>query len=362
MKCNICPNQVQDLIYLSQLDRSITSLCELYPQKTEIFFCQNCGHLQKTPIQDIESYYDKTYQILIDTEEEDQLYEVIEGRNIFRIDRQVEVVLNKIEIPQDARILDYGCAKSSTLKKLTQIRSDIIPHLFDVSEMYVPFWKSFVPQQNWSIYTVKPEWNESFDLVTSFFALEHIAEPLKTIATIERLIKPGGIFYCIVPNTYTNIADFVVIDHVNHFSETSLKFLLQTVGFESIDIDTDIHRGAFVIVAKKSTNVSRDVDEIIVDKTAVENLQEQTAIISHYWQEIANKVRDFESKQDENHQIAIYGSGFYGTFIATCLHDLERVNCFVDRSPYRQGKYLLDKPIIAPKELSNEIETDLCWS
>jgi SAM-dependent methyltransferase len=356
VKCNICNHQLVTPIFSSKENISITSLCEVYPQKTEVFFCENCGHLQTTPLIDIEKYYDLSYKILIDTEEEDQLYQAIDGQKKYRIDHQLETLLNKVVVPQNAQILDYGCAKSATFKKLVQIRTDLTPHLFDVSEMYIPFWEKFVQPDNWATYIVKPEWEEYFDLVTSFFALEHVAKPEEMLIAIDRLLKPGGVFYGIVPNTYTNIADFVVIDHVNHFSESSLEFLLKNTGFESIDIDTESHNGAFVVTAKKkSTNRSSQLENWS-SQDAIANLEQQANLIAEYWHNITAKVRNFESEHHDSQSVAIYGSGFYGTLIATCLKNLDRVECFVDLSPYRQGKYLLEKPIVSPQELSRSIE------
>lgn len=356
VNCNICKYPLAVSIFSSKENISITSLCEVHPQKTEVFFCKNCGHLQTTPLSDLEAYYDLSYKILIDTEEEDQLYQVIDGQKKYRIDHQVETLLNKVILPQDARILDYGCAKSTTFKKLVQIRSDLTPHLFDVSEMYLAFWEKFVQADNWATYTVKPEWDEYFDLATSFFALEHVAKPEEMLMTIERLLKPGGVFYGIIPNTYTNIADFVVIDHINHFSKSSLEFLLKNTGFESIDIDTESHKGAFIITANKKLIRNSPLLEKLSSQDSITNLEQQATSIAEYWYNITTKVRSFELEHCDSESVAIYGSGFYGTFIATCLENLNRIECFIDLSPYRQGKYLLEKPILSPQDLNKSTE------
>ena len=356
MNCNICKYPLATAIFSSKENVSITSLCEVHLQKTEVFFCKNCGHLQTTPLVDLEEYYDRSYKILIDTEEEDQLYQSIDGKPKYRIDHQVATLVSKVILPQDAQILDYGCAKSATFKKLIATRTDLTPHLFDVSEMYIPFWKKFVRPNNWATYTVKSEWDEYFDLVTSFFALEHVAKPEEMLMTIDRLLKPGGVFYGIVPNTYTNIADFVVIDHVNHFSKSSLEFLLNNTGFEAIDIDAESHSGAFVITARKKLTHNSSPLENPSSQDSIANLEQQATSIAEYWYNITAKVRSFEAEHRNSESVAIYGSGFYGTFIATCLENLERVECFIDLSPYRQGKYLLEKPILSPQDLNKSTE------
>ena len=83
------------------------------------------------------------------------------------------------------------------------------------------------------------------------------------------------------------------------------------------------------------------------------------AEMANYWTEIEQRIRA-HSRPQAAHELgpaAIYGSGFYGTFVASRLADLDRVQCFVDQSPFRQGKTLLNKPIIAPEQLPNDIRT-----
>ena len=53
VKCNVCQRSIENPLYVSENNLSITSLCEIYPQETEVFFCNNCGHLQTTEINNI---------------------------------------------------------------------------------------------------------------------------------------------------------------------------------------------------------------------------------------------------------------------------------------------------------------------
>jgi hypothetical protein len=83
----------------------------------------------------------------------------------------------------------------------------------------------------------------------------------------------------------------------------------------------------------------------------------QVRRIAEYWQGIGDRVRRFEAEHADGKASAIYGSGFYGAFIATCLSRPEQVSCFLDRNPYRQGKQLFGKPVIAPEALAPSVRT-----
>lgn len=345
--CNVCQQPLGAPLYQSARAVSITSLCEVRPERTTVSFCAACGHLQTEALPDLGAYYDRDYQILINSEEEDQLYAVVAGRKVFRTEHQVGTLLAKAPPPARARVLDYGCAKSSTLRRVCELRPDIEPHVFDVSDRYQPYWNRFVRPEHCALYTPKPEWAGRFHLVTSFFALEHVADPRALTRTVATLLQPGGCFYCIVPNVYTNTADFVVADHVNHFSATSLRRLMHESGLEITSLDDQAHSSAWVLVATKPGTPSTRP----TDRDEVAALDRQARELAAYWQGFAERVRAFETGQAHAGKVAIYGSGFYGTFIAACLAHPERVACFLDQNPHRQRQRLLDQPILPPEQL-----------
>lgn len=351
--CNICQEPLISPIYSTPSSVSITSLCELIPYSSQVYSCQNCEHTLTSPLENIEEYYSENYKILVDSEEEDQIVSFPDGHKVFRFELQVRTILEKIDIPKNARVLDYGCAKSTTLKNICEQRQDISPYLFDVSENYIPFWKRFVKPSNWAINKPKADWKKAFDIVTSFFSLEHVSEPVEMVKNIYGLLKDDGIFYFIVPNMFANIADFVVVDHVNHFSVSSIHTLLNLAGFVVIEIDEDVHYGAFVIVAQKNTGTSMNNQK----QKLTDKMGKSVTNISEYWQNISNSITEYESKHDDVDNIsAIYGSGFYGTFIASCLRNIDRVKIFIDQNPYRQGMHLLNKEIISPDQVTDDVK------
>jgi len=351
IQCNICSEQLSNPVFISP-GKSITSLCEILPGKTEVYFCGNCGHVQTLALENIESYYDTDYKILIDSEEEDQLYQVIGDKKIFRFDHQVNMLLEKLKLPSGASILDFGCAKATTLKKLLTVRNDLDAYVFDVSKMYIPFWDKFIPKQNQATYTTPAEWNGKFDFIQSFFVMEHVAKPNEMLDQVHSLLKTGGQIYFIVPNVSTNIADFVVADHVNHFSRCSLLHLFSSVGFTDVSIDDQSHNGAFIVYARKSassTGVRCNSAEVGFYSAKVKDM-------ANFWNTLSQKIISFENENKYISTAAIYGSGFYGTFISTCLRDFDKVKYFVDNNPFRQGKELLGKPVVSPADPGNDVE------
>ena len=351
MNCNICHSPLGAPIYESS--RSLTSLCEVSDEATRVRFCAHCGHLQTDELADAAAFYDEEYEILTNSEEEDQIYEVQDGRNVFRTEHQVNVLLEKLDLPDGAGILDFGCAKSSTMRSLTEKRSNIRVHLYDISDRYQAFWEKFVAPENTATYEVPAEWQNRFEVVTSFFSLEHITEPAAIVRQIAGLLKPGGVFYGIVPNVFTNTADFLVIDHVNHFTESSLDYLLRSAGFSSVTVDADAHRGALVFSATiPDSGADSGSQEIAGTHTSV---QERVDAIAAYWNNAAASIAEQEAALPEGAVSAMYGAGFYGSFIRAALREPALIRFIVDQNPYLQGKMLGGAPVVAPADLPDDV-------
>lgn len=355
MKCNVCSTEMGRPVYESAV--SLTSLCDIFPEPTRVRICANCGHLQTDELADAASFYDADYTILTDSDEEDQIYEVREGDTVYRTEHQLNVFVDKVSVEPGTKILDFGCAKSSMMRSLLASRPGIEPYLYDVSDRYLPFWEKFLEPSRWAIYDLPSDWDGKFDVVTSFFSLEHITQPSDVVAQISRLLKPGGIFYGIVPNVITNSADFIVIDHVNHFTRSSLNCLLTSCGLHVQDIDDSSHRGAFVFVAGRSADGARKAWR--PDNAEVDACTQQTGELAEFWDNAGGRVRDFETGLEADDQVSVYGAGFYGAFIRSCLRHPDRIRCVVDQNPYLQGGDLGGAPIVTPDDLPQDVNAML---
>jgi SAM-dependent methyltransferase len=336
-------------VYRSPTPVSITSICTLLPRPTEVYFCAYCGHLQTPDLQHSGQYYDTHYKILADSEDEDQIYRIDNGKIVYRAQHQLDTLLATLTIPRGARVLDYGCAKAATSRRLLERRSDVVLYLFDVSRDYASYWENLATDDHRATYSLPDSWRGQLDVVVSYFVLEHVNDAFDVVSRIHTLLRPGGAFYFVVPDLLANIGDFVVADHVNHFTPASIHHMLAAIGFEAIEVDAKSHLSAYVVSARKTAVVARTIPP--PDAELARRVQEMAA----YWQSFGDRAREFE-RANQGRISAIYGSGFYGTFVAACLEEPAAVSCFLDQNPYRQGKTLLNKPILPPAELPAGVE------
>ncbi|WP_340160873.1 methyltransferase domain-containing protein [uncultured Hoeflea sp.] len=350
--CNVCGSGDFDIIFKSRSAQSLTSLCQLRPGAVEVGFCRNCGHLGTNALDDVEAFYESDYTFLLDSVDEDQIYETDGDTVIYRTDHQLRVLEQKQDIAAGMKVLDYGCAKADMARRLKSSNNEVDIHLFDVSRMYLPFWDKITDENHWALHETPDAWAGQFDLVMSFFAFEHIPDPAASMAHVASLLKTGGAFYAVIPDVFGNIADFVVSDHVNHFTPPSMTCLLSAAGFTNIEIDTSIHRGAMVVRGVKSAQV---VGAALPDQVQITAYKDEAKQVAAFWDEIGEVIGKHEAEAEA--PAAIYGSGFYGAYIYSQLAQPENVRCFLDKSPYQQGRTLFDVPIVAPSELASETRT-----
>lgn len=86
---------------------------------------------------------------------------------------------------------------------------------------------------------------ESFDAITCFDVLEHVYEPRKVLEKVRYWLKPGGIFYTLLPNIDSGEARLFksywygleLPRHISHFSPDSLRYLAHSVGLEGVSVE-----------------------------------------------------------------------------------------------------------------------------
>ena len=87
---------------------------------------------------------------------------------------------------------------------------------------------------------------ESFDVVTCFHVFEHLYQPMAVLERVAKWLKPGGIFYLMVPNIDSAGAKIFgsywyaleLPRHLYHFSPKSLATMANSVGMEKMSLTT----------------------------------------------------------------------------------------------------------------------------
>jgi 2-polyprenyl-3-methyl-5-hydroxy-6-metoxy-1,4-benzoquinol methylase len=87
---------------------------------------------------------------------------------------------------------------------------------------------------------------ESFDVVTCFDVLEHLYHPRQVVAKVMEWLKPGGLFFVVLPNVESWEAQIFgsywygleLPRHFTHFSPQALRNLMAAEHFEEVSLAT----------------------------------------------------------------------------------------------------------------------------
>lgn len=349
--CRVCGSHIAKASYEASAP-ALTSMMAFIDVPTLAYVCDECGHAQCADLPDIETFYDTTYRISLESDDHDQIFAVAAGGTpIYRTDHQAAIGLRLLDLPQGASILDYGAGKADTLRKMCVARADLHPHVFDVSRDYVPAWNGWVKPENQASYIVPEAWTGRFQAIISHFVIEHVAEPVSFLRTLHGLLAPGGRLLLSMPDVSANPGDMTVADHLNHFSVASLKRALALSGFALETVDSTAFPGAFFIVA---VGGERPVTSAADRQEAADAAQKAREICA-FWEQATIRIDD-AAKQFSGKRAAVYGSGFYGSWICSRIEADVDFKAFLDQNPKLQGSVHFNRPVLPPSKLDDDVD------
>ena len=94
--CNVCESVLSSRLYESLGSVSVTTMNQVIDGTTEVYFCTHCGHAQTSELPSLVEYYANEYEINSASDEEDQLYKIVDGQKIYRAAHQASVLMSKV--------------------------------------------------------------------------------------------------------------------------------------------------------------------------------------------------------------------------------------------------------------------------
>jgi ubiquinone/menaquinone biosynthesis C-methylase UbiE len=138
------------------------------------------------------------------------------------------------------RLLDVGCGYGFFLSQMRSLGFEV--QGIDISETALTYAREQMDLivSNHKIQEFK---DQSFDILTAFYVIEHVPDPRNMLKEFYRVLKPGGFLLLRWPHTapLTLLTrwwhDFRLHDvpsHLTDFSPTTLKRMLETLGFYDV--------------------------------------------------------------------------------------------------------------------------------
>jgi 2-polyprenyl-3-methyl-5-hydroxy-6-metoxy-1,4-benzoquinol methylase len=239
--CNLCGSTDSVVLYPSTLldnesDHDVARYnctCSGYGQHYTIVRCRQCGLVYTNPRR-------KADDILDDYEEvEDPLYlEEREGR-VLTFRRNLRPLERLAPPVNGAQSLDVGC-HVGVFVEIARERG------WDAWGVEPSRWAAAQAQAR-GLQVVTGTLRQvafqpaSFDVVTMWDVIEHLADPRKEIAEIYRILKPGGLLSVHTINIESPFArlmghrwPWLMEMHLFYFSPRTLRQMLEQVGFRAL--------------------------------------------------------------------------------------------------------------------------------
>lgn len=257
--CSVCENGNFSAVYL-QRDKSMNG------QKHFLLIkCNNCGTIIINPAPnafDMRKAYPKDdyYSFKrIDTSSWKLILKLI-----FYDTPLLNKLVRRTILKPKIKLLDIGCGSGQFIFEMK---------LFGLKVLGVEpgdFNEKSAKQQG--IRIIKSELIEAklkdnhFDLITLNHVLEHLKEPNKNLIEIKRLLKDDGTLIIGVPNSLSlahwmfgkNWYQLDVPRHLTNYSDRSLCFLLNRLGFNVINIRHNSRPEQFSVSLLYALNIRKD--------------------------------------------------------------------------------------------------------
>lgn len=175
-------------------------------------------------------------------------------------------VLRELPNLHGIRALDIGCSDGAFLAQLQSRGNEVWGIDIDAKALAVARNRGLSNIQRAEV----PEFVESarqqgltFDLITAFDVIEHLADPVTAIRALGSLLQPGGRFVGTVPNRRRLLANSMPIDfpphHFYRFDEPSMRETVRRAGLVPDQVDAFQYNYAMATVLNKVLKAVRPV-------------------------------------------------------------------------------------------------------
>jgi 2-polyprenyl-3-methyl-5-hydroxy-6-metoxy-1,4-benzoquinol methylase len=250
----------------------------------------------------------------------------------------LEFLEEKLQLPTQANILDFGCGTGAALKTFSARH---------------PAWRLYgaeLSAQNTAILQKIPNFSGlftcppadiplRFELITLVHALEHVLDPIATLKDLSSRLD--GALFVQVPDAAKTAYDLIIADHLSHFTLDTLCSASQCAGLEIIILADDVLPKELSLIARRGKPpdaLSRPPDPYL----AVERVHAQIDWL--YAQTVSARAIAAASSR-----FGLFGTSISATWLAGLLGD--RVAFFVDEDDGRIGGKHIGQPILSPDEI-----------
>lgn len=197
--------------------------------------------------------------------------------------------------------------------------------------------------------------DSTYDLVIATHILEHLMDPVKSLRKMFGLLRDDGLMLVEVPcltrpGLWPN--GYFSFEHLNYFSEVSLRNCLEAAGFEVVaqEILYDVDQYPIICLGARRAE-SRPVQWQNDFSGACSVVQEY---VEREHREGWGRISEMLTRElAAPGRVVVWGAGIHTSqlFAKTPILDLCHIKGVVDSDPQKWGKTISDIPIFSPADI-----------
>ena len=339
--CHVCVRgQLRELSGYPSLTR-VTSNCKPWPTGGRLGVCGRCGSVQKYVDEQWQSeiariYSDYTIYFQAGGAEQ-AVFLGDTAAPVTRSERLVQQVVGHAALPATGRLLDIGCGNGAFLRAFTEAMPEWRLAGTELSEATRTIVER-IPRVEAFYIGALEETPGQFDMISLMHVLEHIRHPLELLTTVTGKLKPGGVVFIEVPDAEQNPFDLLIVDHVSHFTRTTLTDLFEAAGYS-------IAASSQSWVVKEISAVTTHVGSHVGSR--VHPSPELAAGLE--WLQAARVAAGRARAEAGRRPFGIFGSSIAATWLA---HEVDcAMDFFVDEDPSCQGQKFMGRSVLSPSQV-----------
>ena len=274
--------------------------------------------------------------------------------------RQYRHLIEKYHL-EGKKFLEAGCGRGEFLKVLTSfpVKAYGIEHKGDLVEIArkdgLNVIRDFTERVDHVIGTEGP-----YDVFLSFNFLEHQPQPGVMLDCISNNLTEDGMGLITVPS-FEYILDNdgyyeLIRDHIAYYTFETLRYLLESHGFQVLEEEM-VNRDTLAVIVRKtgakktaSGELQAVIKKVDITLTDVSGLEKNRDKLDHELENLSDSLKK------ENKTMAVWGASHQGFTLASTSELGKHLAYIIDSAPFKQGRFAPAShvPIVPPEHYFEE--------
>lgn len=350
LTCRVCHGKDITLLDLP-INSFITSDCNKWQGSKPQFYMCDCKYVGKALNDSYKDYLEHTYKNYEPywqtrkpgapnaSVSEQRSLDITSGKFLSRSDLLVNYLINKSNLFKmnytPCTILEYGCGSAPFMDALEN--SEIPNYVVDLADFNNINYKA--KSRFRKFYNITNQrLDQTYDLITLVHVLEHVVNPVILLNNLSESLTDNGKILVQIPNSSINPFDFIIADHLSHFSLANILKLIQRTDLKVFDYSVETVPKEITLLIGKNQN-----------EIELPNFNDKLDLPINFFNDYKNLIDKLTSK----HKIIIFGTSIGALWLTSEIQKRGlKVAAYLDEDVSRVGNDINYTKIKHPRDFN----------